>query len=104
MGGTTNIVPFNVGATTWALEFCVKLVFAIRIVEMLLQSFFFGAFLCEFNKFDACSTDRMGPVDRAFRMCNTTRNFVKEIRRRDRANKRSDKVSWEGIQSLVGAT
>lgn len=89
--GAADILSFGIAL-------CVELVFAIGHVRML-KRFVFGAFLCKFDEFDACCANGMRPIKRTLGVCNAAGNLVEEVRRRDWANKRSDKVSWECIQS-----
>lgn len=45
----------------------------------------------------------MRPINRTFCVSKTSCDLVKKIWRRDWANERSDKVSWERVQSLFPA-
>jgi len=40
---------------------------------------FFGTEAGELDEFNACGTDRMGPVDGTFSVSNTTGNFIQKI-------------------------
>jgi hypothetical protein len=61
-------------------------------------SFFLGTDTREFDELYACCTKRMGPVDGALGIRNTTRDFIQEVRGGNGAIERCYEVGWESIK------
>lgn len=86
------------------VQFALTMLISAYENKILADNGLFPLLLCscarQFKQFGACRGYGMGPIVRSFSSCDTARNLIEEVRRRNRAIERRDKMSGERIQGL----